>query len=166
MLEVADVENDIHDCLAVGGAGFDVADVGFGVANHAGDQLQHAVAVVAKNGELHGVNVGRRFILRPRNVDAALRLVHEVHDIRTTHGVHRYALAPCHVADDPFAADRVATACAVDQQVARAFDGDGVVVAAENPSYHAADCGFRFASFTLRQAVVGSRSQFGQYLTS
>ena len=34
--------------LAVGGFGSDVADVGFGVANHARDVLQHAEAVVAE----------------------------------------------------------------------------------------------------------------------
>ncbi len=37
MLQVGDVEDDIHIRLAVGSAGFDIADVGFAVADDGGD---------------------------------------------------------------------------------------------------------------------------------
>ena len=43
------------------------------------------------------------------------------------------------VADDAFATDGVTTARAVDQHIALAFDGDGVLLAAEDTAHHAGD---------------------------
>src|SRR5579871_1783030 len=40
VLQVGDVEDDFHAGLAVGGMSGDVADVAFGVADHASDALQ------------------------------------------------------------------------------------------------------------------------------
>ena len=158
VFEVGDVEDDVDDGLAVGGAGFDVADVGFGVADDACDLFQHAVAVVAENGELDRVSSRGRFVAGPRDVDAALGLVHQVHDVWTIDGVDGDALAARDVADDGFAADRVTTSGTIDEQVALALDDDGVVVAAEDAAHDAADSRrARLSAFASSRAGGGAR---------
>lgn len=81
VLQVGDVEDDVYVGLAVGGAGFDVADVGFGVANDGGDLFEHAEAVVAHDGEFYGIGAGGFLVAFPVDIDAALGLVHQVDDV-------------------------------------------------------------------------------------
>ena len=141
MFQVGNIQNDIDVGLAVAGAGFNVADVGFGIADHGCDLFQHAEAVVAENGELYWVGAGRSIIVGPLHVNLAFRLIHEIHDVGTIEAVNRHAFAAGNVADDGFAANRVTTTGAVDQQVALSGDANGVVVliAAKNSPYHAGE---------------------------
>ena len=67
--------------------------------------------------------------LVPLDLDAALRVVHEVEHVRAGRGVHRHALAARDVADDLLAADRVAAARAEDQQVVDAAHLDLLLAA-------------------------------------
>lgn len=53
MLQVFDLDDDIDIGLAVLGAGADIADVGFRVANDSSDLLKHPETVVTENGELY-----------------------------------------------------------------------------------------------------------------
>src|SRR6476661_3365988 len=133
VFEITDIEDDLDHRLTVCGAGFDVADVGFGVANHARDLLQHAVTVIAKDRQLDRIDVGCGFVFCPGNVYAPLRLIHEIDYVWTADGMHGHALAASYVADYSFSADRVTTARPIDQQITGALHGDGVVVSAEHP---------------------------------
>src|SRR5947209_585797 len=129
MLEVGDVEYDLHAGLAVFGAGADVADVALGVADHAGDAFQHPKTVIAVDSKLHRISSGSVFVAPPFDVDAALRFVHEVCDVGTVHRVHCNSLATSDVANDGFSSNRIATTRTVDQHVALALDHDGIVIA-------------------------------------
>src|SRR6202021_3349962 len=129
MFEVGDVEHDFHAGLAVGGAGGDVADVAFGVADHAGNTLQHSETIVAEDGEFYGIGGGSGFVARPSHFNFSLGLVKKIGDVRTVDGVDGNSFAARDVADDAFATDGVTTARAVDQHIALAFDGDGVLIA-------------------------------------
>src|SRR5580704_7429458 len=165
VLQVCDVEHDVDVGLAVIGAGFDIADVGFGIADDGSDLLQHAEAVVAEYGEFHGIGVGRAIVLGPLDVDSPLRFIHQVHHVGTIERVDGDAFAAGHVADDGFAADRVTTACAIDQQVALSLDADGVVVlvATENATHHTGQAG-GFLGLVFRQGFAGRGRQASQYL--
>jgi len=57
----------------------------------------------------------------PLDLDSAVGLVEQVLHVGTTAGMHRDALAAGDIADDLFAADGVATARAVDQEIVLAF---------------------------------------------
>src|SRR6202522_1835956 len=83
MFEVGDVEHDFHAGLAVGGAGGDVADVAFGVADHAGNTLQHSETIVAEDGEFYGIGCGSGFVARPSHFNFSLGLVKKIGDVRT-----------------------------------------------------------------------------------
>ena len=85
MFEVGDIEDDLHAGLAVFCVGTDVADVALCVANDAGDILQHPELVVAINRQLYRVSRWRAVVTRPLHVDAALRFVHQVRDVRAIH---------------------------------------------------------------------------------
>src|SRR5258705_7029388 len=121
VLQVGYVENDVDYRLAVGGTCFDVANVGFRVADHARDQLQHAVSVITEDRKFDGIGAGRGFITGPGHVDAPLGLVHQVHYIGTTYGVNCHTLASRYVSHDRLATNGVATSGTVDQQVAGTF---------------------------------------------
>src|SRR5580692_7840296 len=155
MLQVSDVENNFDAGLAVGGVGGDVADVAFGVADHSGNVLQHAEAVVAENCQLHRISGGSAFVAGPFDVDAALGLIHQVGHVRTVDRVHSHALASGDVADNAFSANRITTLRAVDQHVALPTNCDGVVVTEH--SAHYAGNGARLRSQTLRLDVAGNR---------
>src|SRR5579871_5730120 len=129
MLQVGDVEDDLNAGLAVGGLRGDVADVAFGVANHAGNVLQHAEAVIAKDGQLHGIGGRSGLIASPFDVDFSFGLVHQIGHVRAGDGVHRDAFAARDIANDAFTADRIATAGAVNHHVSLTADGDGIVIA-------------------------------------
>src|SRR5580693_8182643 len=139
MLQVSDVENNFHAGLAVGGVGSDVADVAFGVADHSGNVLEHAKAVVAKHCQLHRISGRSAFVAGPFDVDAALGLIHQVGHVRTVDRVHSHALASGDVADNAFSANRITTLRAINQHVALPANGDGVVVA-EDAAHDAGDC--------------------------
>src|SRR5882672_1294928 len=139
MLEVRDLQDYVDAGLAVAGAGFDVSDVGVLVADDGSDLLQHAEAVVAKEGELDGICDRLPFFVAagPLHVDATVRFVHEIGDVRTVDGVDRDALATSYIADNRFAAGGVTTLGAIDQQVAVTLHDDGVVVSAKDAADHA-----------------------------
>src|SRR5579863_857263 len=170
MLQVGDVEHNFHAGLAVGGAGGNVADIAFGVSNHAGNAFQHPETVVAENGELDRIGCGSSFIPRPLYFDAAFGLVKKISDVRAVNGMDSHAFAARDVTNDAFAADGVTTARAVDQHVALALDGDGVVVAAEDTAHYAGNRS-AFAIQLLGGIDVSSnsgrdagRQQTGQHL--
>src|SRR5271166_2227713 len=137
VFEVGDIEDDFNAGLAVGGVGSDVADVALGVADDAGDVLQHAEAVVAIDGEFNRIGRRRAIVASPLNIDAAFGLIHQIGDVRTAYRVDRDSLAAGDVSDDAFAADGVTTAGAIDEHIALAFDHDGIVIA----KYAADDAG-------------------------
>src|SRR5882724_11778322 len=128
MLQVGDIEHDVDVGLAITGAGFDVTDVGLCIADHGGDLLQHAEAVVAEDGELYRVGTGGPVIVRPLHVNLPFRLIHQVYYVGTTEPMNRDTLAASDVADDRFTANRVTTAGAVDQEVTLSGYANGVVV--------------------------------------
>jgi hypothetical protein len=55
MLQVSNVENYIYVGLAIGGTGFNIANVGLGVADDCGDLLQHAKPVIAVDRQLYRI---------------------------------------------------------------------------------------------------------------
>ncbi len=105
------------------------SNVALGVADHAGNALQHAEAVVAEDSEFHGIGCRSAVVAGPLDVNAALGLVEKIGHVGATDRVHSHALAARDVADDAFAADRITTSGAVDQHIALSTDGDSVVVA-------------------------------------
>src|SRR3954470_13755309 len=110
MLYVFGVHGNVDGGLRVGGARFDVADVGVVVGDDGGDLLEHAGTVVAIEREFDGV--GRRAVglkhRGPFHVYAAIGLVHEVEHVGAVLGMDGDALAARDVADDLFTADGIA----------------------------------------------------------
>ena len=104
---------------------FDTADIGVVVGDNGGQLLEHAGAIVAEDGDLDRIALGAAGILfayaRPLDRDAAVALVEQVLHVGTTARMDRDALAARHVADDFFAANRIATSRAIDQQIVLAF---------------------------------------------
>src|SRR5580693_1081600 len=153
VFQVGDLQHYIYAGLAVLAAGFYVADVGVSVADYGCDLFQHAKAVVAQQRELYGIGNGLAiFVSRPQYVDAAVGLVEKVGDVRTVDGVDGHSFASGYVANDGFSANRVATAGAIDEQVTRSADDDGVAVAAKDSAHCAGKsagetlaCGLLFA---------------------
>ncbi len=157
VLEVVNVDDDVDGGLAVGGAGFDVADVGALVGDDGGHLFEHAAAVVAEDGELDRIAVPTIFLLRlgPLDGDAPVGFVHQVDDVGTALGVDGYALAARYVADDVFAADRIATARAINEQVIVAAHGDRRCRAAEDAAEQAAGLVFGQRNGIGRGLLVG-----------
>src|SRR5215469_18338414 len=149
VLQIGDVYDDVDGGVGSCGFGFDVADVGVGVADDCRDLLQHARAVITEHNKLNGEprlpyrGGANAAVLAPLNGDAALRLVHQVLDVCARLGVHSHALATRHVADDLFAANRITTSRAIDQQIVVTFNLDGRGVAAEDPSHYAGEAAGR-----------------------
>src|SRR5579863_6423536 len=155
MFQVGDVEHDLNAGLAVGGMRGDVFYVALGVADHSGNVLQHAEAVVTENGELHGIRRRRALVAGPLDVNLAFGLIHQIRDVGAIDGVHRHALAARDVPDNSFAANRIAAAGAVDHHVSLAAHGDGVVIA-EDAAHHAGNsAGLRSQAFGFD--VAGNR---------
>ena len=133
-VEVADVnglDDEVDDGASVGGGvGGGGADVGAVVGDDGGELLEEAGAVVAEDGEFDGVGLrlggsggsGVAGEWGPLDLDAAVGLVEEVLDVGTAAGVDGDAFTAGDVADDLFAADRVTTAGAVDEQVVLTFN--------------------------------------------
>ncbi len=73
-------------CLLLG-LGFDVADVGVGVADDGGNLLQHAGTVVADDRQLDRIARLARWMrlpsLSPLHVDAPFLLEHQIHNVGT-----------------------------------------------------------------------------------
>src|ERR1700730_306281 len=139
MLQVGNVEHDVDIRLTIVGAGFDIADVGLGVADHGGYLLQHPETIVAKDGQLHRIRAGRSVVLGPFHINPAFRFIQQVGHVGTIDGMDRDPLAASHVTDDGLASNRITTAGPVYQQVAVSLDANGVVVlvAAEDAPHHA-----------------------------
>src|SRR5207248_6909535 len=102
----------------------DIADIDVVVADDGGDLLQHAAAIVAEDGKLHGIATGCGF-LPPLHRDLALGFIHQVGHIRAALRMHGDALPARDVADDLFSTNRIATSSAIHHQVAVAFHLDG-----------------------------------------
>ena len=96
----------------------------------------------------------------PLHVNLAFRLIHEIHDVGTIEAVNRHAFAAGDVADDGFAANRVTTTGAVDQQVALSGHANGVVVlvAAKNSPHYAGEAA-GFLCFFLGDRLASCRRQ-------
>src|ERR1700692_3951256 len=127
MLEVGNIENDIAICLPIRAAHLHVADVGFGVADHGRDLFQHTEAVVAKDRKLDRIRTRGSLVAGPFDIDAAFRLIQQVHYVRAIHGVHGDAFAAGYITHHILAPDGVAAAGAIHEQIAMAFYADGVV---------------------------------------
>src|ERR1700693_2554377 len=149
VFQVGDFEDYVHAGLAILAAGFDVADVGVGIADKGGDLFEHAEAVVAEKRDFYGI--GNRlavFVAGPEYVDAAVGFIEKIGDVRTVDGVDGHSFASRDVADDSLAANGVATAGAIDEQVALSADDDGVAVAAKDAAHYAGKavgCGVLFS---------------------
>src|SRR6185312_6700980 len=124
MLEVLNFEHNVHAGLAVSGLGVNVADVGFGVGHDCGDLLQHAEAVITEDREFYWIRAGR-IVARPFDINAALRLIHEIDNIGTVHRVHGNAFPSRHVADHGLAANGITTSRAVNKKIAVSFYSNG-----------------------------------------
>src|SRR5271156_1670406 len=148
VFEVGDFEDYVYAGLAVLAAGFDVADVGVGVADYGSDLFQHAEAIVTEKREFYGIGNGLAvFVAGPENVDAAFGFVEKISEVGTVNGVDGYAFAAGDVADDGLASDRITTFGAIDEQVALSANYDGIAVAAEDAADHAREavgCGLLF----------------------
>ena len=142
MLEVGDFKDYVDAGLAILAAGLHVTDVGVGVADYGGDLFQHAEAVVAEQGEFYGIGNGLAVSSAgPEHVDAAVGFVEKVGDVGAVNGVDGNAFAAGDVADDGLAANGVATAGAIDEQIAASADDDGVGVSAKDAAE--VDCRWR-----------------------
>ena len=131
VFQVSDVEDDVNAGLGVLATGFHAADVGFGVADDGGDLFQHAPTVVAEQREFYRIGNGLAiFVSRPEHVDAAVGFIEKISDIWTVDRVDGNAFAAGNVADDGFSANGVATARAIDEQIALSADDDSVGVSA------------------------------------
>src|SRR5260370_30448705 len=96
-----------HAPIVIGGAlGFQAADIGVLVGQHAGALIEHAGTVVRMNHDAHreGVLGGAG----PLHFDLALHVVHQALYVRAHLGVYGHALPAGHVADDSLAANRIA----------------------------------------------------------
>src|SRR5271165_3837035 len=167
VFEVGDVEDYIDAGLAVLAAGFHAADVGFGVADDSGDLLEHAPPVIAQQRKFYGIrNRLSVFVSRPQYIDTAIRFVEKVGDVRAIDRVDGHAFATGDVAHDRFSANRVATAGAINQQVALSADDDGVSVAAPKDAAHGA-CKTVGRSLLLgiRDRLRASGCEFREHLT-
>src|SRR5260370_16978320 len=137
MFQVGDFKDDVDAGLSVFAAGPHVADVGVRVADDGGDLFEHAEAVVAGKGECDGIGKGVAVLVAgPLDVDAAVGFVEQIGDVGTVDGVDGHAFAAGHVADNGFAANGVATAGAIDEQIAVSADDDGVGVTAKDAPYN------------------------------
>jgi len=169
-IEVADVDgldDEVDDRATVGGGiGAGGADVGVLVGDDGGELLEQAGAVVAEDGELDGIGLGFRgsggsgvaVERRPLDLDAAVGLVEKILDVGTTARMHRDAFAAGDVPDDVFAADGVATARAVDQQVVLALDLERVGAFAEED---ALDCVGHLVESVADDALGGGLGRDG-----
>src|SRR5271170_1075221 len=141
VLQVGDIENNIDVGLCIRAAHLDIADIGFRVADDGRNLFQHAETIIAEDRKLHRIRTRGSFIVGPFHIDSAFRLVHQIHHVGAIHGVDGDAFAASHIADHVLAADGVAAAGAIHQQIAVALYADGVVaaVSAKNPAHDAGD---------------------------
>ena len=86
---------------------FDIANIRVDVGNSRTDVGQDAFPILDADLQPDGVGQGV-LALVPFDVDAPLRVVQQVDDIRTGDRVHRHALAAGDISDDFLAADRIA----------------------------------------------------------
>ena len=101
---------------------FEAADVGVFIGEHGSELGKHAGTVVGLDHDLHREGVGSA--AGPFHFDFALHIVHQVLHVAADLGMHRHALAARDIANDGFAADRIATLGAIDQQIVHAFDAN------------------------------------------
>ena len=107
-------------------AGFQAADIGLLVEQRGGELIQHARPVFGVDQQLHrealrGARAHSTSILRSTSYIRFCTL-------GQLQRMHRDALAARHVADDGFAANRIAALGAIDQQVVDALDLDDQVL--------------------------------------
>src|SRR5208282_5215663 len=154
MFQVGDFQDYVYAGSAVLATGFHAADVGFGVADDGGDLFEHAPAVITEKREFYGIGNGLAvFVSGPKDVDAAVGFVEKIGDVGTVDGVDGNAFAAGDVADDGFAPNGVATAGAIDEQVALSADDDGVRVAAKDAADNASQSAGKAVGRSLLFAV-------------
>src|SRR6202162_448869 len=170
VFQVGDFEDYVHAGLAILAAGFDVADVGVGIADKGGDLFEHAEAVVAEKRDFYGI--GNRlavFVARPEHVDAAVGFVEKIGDVGTVDGVDGNAFTAGDIADDGLAANGVATLGTINEKVAGPSDYDGVAVSAENSAHHtrnaARETAGRCLLFSVGHRFSASGCEFRQHLS-
>src|SRR5579859_122051 len=127
--QVSNIDHDVDGGLQVSGARGHILDIGIVVADDGGYLFQHAEAVVAEDVEADGIggNAGGFTTrgLAPLYGDAAVGVIHQCIQVRTAPGVHGHALAAGDVTNNLLAADGVATARTIHQQVIMPHDLDG-----------------------------------------
>ena len=126
MAKVLSIDNEFNDGLAVVRlASVNAANIRVVVGDHSGKLLQHPGAVVAVNSHAHREALQMAVLLvrraRPLHVDAAVALVKQILHIRAAARMHRYAFAAGHVANNLFAANRIATSRAIHKQIVLAL---------------------------------------------
>lgn len=117
---VDDFEAGLDAGILTIGAALEASDVGTRSTDDRGDFCQESRAILAANGKLNRESSGA--FAAPLDSDAAFRLVHEVLNVGTSACVHGHATAARNVADDVVTGNRVATFCAIDEQVVVALD--------------------------------------------
>ena len=153
MLDVADLDRHVDPPHLVVNRRLDVPDVRVDAGNLRTDVSQNSLAILDLNRQPDGVG-GPVLPLVPLDRDPAFRVVQQIQDVRAGRRVNGDPLAAGHVADNLFAANRVAAARPEDHQIVDAVDGDLVVaVVAEhtaddrrNPAF-----GRRFLELLLRK---------------
>src|SRR4029078_2827901 len=105
VLHVADLHGHVDPAAHVLGGGLHRADVGVHPGDLGADRGHHALLVL----HLHRQPDGERAVVLtgavPLHLDAAVRVVHQVDDVRAGRRVHRHTLAAADVADDLLAAN-------------------------------------------------------------
>src|SRR5579872_5549222 len=125
---VLDFQGHVYDGAAVGFATvcFQAQDVGLFVEQSGGDLAQHARPVLGADVQGHRESMAHG--ARPFDFDLALRIVHQVLDVRAVDRMHRDALPTRDVAHDRLTADGVAALGAIGHQVVDALNLDHQVL--------------------------------------
>ncbi len=117
---VDDFETGFDARVLAVGAALETSNIGARSADDCSDFRQKTSAVLATNGKLDRESSGA--LASPLHGNAAFRLIHEVLHIGASARVHRDAAAARDVADDVVAGNRIATFCAVNEQIVVALD--------------------------------------------
>src|SRR5262245_18028186 len=133
MLEIADLDGDVDARVpVVVGVGFHVADVGVDIGDLRADSCEQSFSILDFHRQFDRVGTGAAVPLVPLDLDAPLRIVEQVDNVRTCRRVDRYAFAARDVADDLLAANRVAAAGAKHHEIVHAAHLDLFLSRAED----------------------------------
>ena len=131
MSKVDGFDDEVHMHRSVrGGARFHTADVGAIFGDNRCELLEQSRAIVDSEGQLDGICrllrasgvFATALCFGPLNVDPAVCLIEKVLDIGTASRVDGDTFATRDVANDLFAADRIATSRSIDEEIVLSFD--------------------------------------------